>query len=71
MVDHVLKASLEQGIVITIIYAKEKVITKRNIQVQEIGESCIKAYCCLRRENRVFRKENILAADYIREKARY
>lgn len=71
MVDHILRTSLEQGITITIMYTKDNIITKRNIQVQEIGDTCIKAYCYLRRQNRVFKRENILAADYIREKARY
>lgn len=69
MMEHILKASLEQGSIITIIYAKENVITKRNIRVLEMNNSIIKAYCYLRRQNRVFKKENILAAEYCRRKA--
>lgn len=66
MIDHILKASLEQGTVITIIYEKDKIITKRNIKVLEIGDTCIKAYCYWRRQIRVFSLVNILAAEFCR-----
>ncbi len=69
MMEHILKSSLEQGSIITIIYAKENVITKRNICVLGIDSTHVKAYCYLRGQNRVFKKENILAAEYCRKKA--
>jgi predicted DNA-binding transcriptional regulator YafY len=68
MINHILKASLEQGAVISIIYAKDDVITKRNIKVLEINENSIKAYCYLRNQTRVFRLDNILAADYCKDR---
>jgi len=68
MFELVLKSSLEKGNIITIIYAKGNVITKRNIQVLEMDDSKIKAYCYLRCQNRIFKKDNILAADFYRRK---
>lgn len=61
--DHILKASLDRGIVITIMYLKGNIITKRNIKVLEIGDNTIKAHCYLRGQVRVFKRENILAAE--------
>lgn len=68
MIEHVLKASLDRSWVITIIYQKGNEITKRNIKVYEIGLSTIKAFCFLRNENRIFKKENILSAFFINSK---
>jgi hypothetical protein len=65
MVEHVLKASLERGLIITIMYLKNNEITMRNIRVLEIKENRIMAYCYLRKENRVFKKENILSAAFL------
>lgn len=62
MFDHVLRASLEEQRVITIIYQKGIEITERRIKVLEISEDRIKAFCYLRGERRVFKKENILSA---------
>ncbi len=66
MIDYVLKSSLEQGSIVTIVYTKDGVITERDIKVLEIGDTCIKAYCYWRRQNRVFSRENILAAGMCR-----
>ena len=71
MFEYVLKSSLELGTIITIIYAKGNVITKRNIRVLEMDNSTMKAYCYLRCQNRIFKKDNILAADFCREKVLY
>lgn len=68
MVEHILKASLERNLVITIVYLKGNDITMRNIRVLELKDDKIKAYCYLRKENRVFKKENILSADFIKSK---
>lgn len=64
MKEHILKASLERGRVITIIYNGESGISERNIKVLEIQDNKIKAYCYLRRQIRFFKIENILSADY-------
>jgi hypothetical protein len=55
MVEHILKASLERNLVITIVYLKGNEITMRNIRVLELKDDKIKAYCYLRKENRVFK----------------
>jgi Predicted transcriptional regulator len=68
MINHILRGSLEQGSIVTIIYTKENQITKRNIQVLELTDSYVKAFCHLRKQRRVFKLENILAADYYRGK---
>lgn len=66
MVDHILKASLERNLIITIMYQKGEEITMRNIKVLEIEKDRVKAYCCLRKENRIFKKENILSAAFLK-----
>lgn len=66
MVDHILNASLERNFIITIMYQKGEEITMRNIKVLEIEKDRIKAYCYLRKENRIFKKENILSAAFLK-----
>jgi hypothetical protein len=65
MVKHILKASVERNMIITIMYLKSSEVTIRNIRVLEIKEDRIKAYCYLRKENRIFKKENILSAAFL------
>lgn len=65
MVDHILKASQERNLIVTIMYLKGSDITMRNIKVLEVKENNIKAYCYLRNESRVFKKENILSAAFL------
>lgn len=67
MVEYFLKASLERNLIINIIYQNGSEITQRNIRVFDIRDDNIKAFCFLRNQNRVFKKENILAADIIRD----
>lgn len=66
MFEHILKASLERNLIITIVYLKGNEITMRNIRVLELTGDRIKAYCYLRKENRGFRKENILSAAFLK-----
>lgn len=65
MVEHILKASIERNMIITIMYLKSSEVTMRNIRVLEIKEDRIMAYCYLRKENRIFKKENILSAAFL------
>ncbi|WP_250816061.1 hypothetical protein [Clostridium swellfunianum] len=65
MVDHILMASLERNLIVAIMYLKNNEITMRNIRVLEIKQDRIIAYCYLRGENRVFKKENILSAAFL------
>jgi hypothetical protein len=65
MVEHILIASIERNMIITIMYLKSSEVTMRNIKVLEIKEDRIMAYCYLRKENRVFKKENILSAAFL------
>jgi predicted DNA-binding transcriptional regulator YafY len=64
MVDYILKASLERGKIICIIYLKDNEITERKIKVFHIDNGNIKAYCFLRNQNRIFKIENILSATF-------
>lgn len=66
MIEHILKASLERNMIITIIYQKGGEITIRNIKVLDLDKEHVKAYCYLRREKRVFKKQNILSAAFCR-----
>lgn len=62
-----LKLSLEEQKPIDMIYQSESgKITQRIIRVLFIGEEHIKAYCYLRKKERLFRKDNILSVATIR-----
>ena len=65
MVNHILKTSLDRNIIITIIYLKNNEITESNAKVNKICGDIVKAYCYLRKQNRVFKIENILGASII------
>lgn len=62
MNDYILRMSQETNCLITIMYQKENQITKRNIKVVEISEEYIKAFCYLRNQLRIFKKDQILSA---------
>jgi predicted DNA-binding transcriptional regulator YafY len=64
MIDHILKASEERDLIITIIYSGSSGITERNIKVLDIHENRVKAYCYLRKQIRYFNRESILSAAY-------
>ncbi|WP_017413782.1 hypothetical protein [Clostridium tunisiense] len=65
MYENYLKTSLEEHKVITIMYMKNSEITQRKIKVLKIKDREIEAFCYLRHSIRHFRKESILAAEYI------
>lgn len=67
MIEHILKASQEQHKVVSIIYLKGAEITKRNIRVIDMDDDNVKAMCFLRHQPRIFKRESIIAADYIRK----
>lgn len=71
MIEHILRASLERGRIITIIYSGQSGMSERNIKVLEMHDDKVKAYCYLRKQVRYFKMENILSAAYynIRGKA--
>jgi hypothetical protein len=69
MVEHILKASLDRDLIVTIMYLKGTDITMRNIRVLEIKDDKIKAYCYLRKDTRIFKKESILSASFLNTKA--
>ncbi|MCX8129448.1 MAG: hypothetical protein N3I35_05030 [Clostridia bacterium] len=62
MINHILKASLDRNLTISIVYQKGSELTQRDIKVIGIDEKSIKAFCFLRNQLRVFSKENILSA---------
>ncbi len=63
MINYVLNASKDKDCFI--IYMKGNEITQRKIRVIEITNDYVRAWCYLRNEPRVFRKENILSASLI------
>ena len=67
MVDNILKNSLQDHRVVTIMYQRGKEITQRNIRVMKLIDKDLEAYCYLRHQVRHFKKENILAAMYTLE----
>ena len=64
MIDYIITTSALRKCIITIIYLKGRKITERNIKVIDNGNTTIKAYCYLRKQTRVFKKENILSAAF-------
>lgn len=62
MVDYVLLTSLEKHQEVTIIYQKGNEFTERKIKVTGIKDNTIEAYCYLRHQRRVFKKDKILSA---------
>ncbi len=48
-----------------IIYQKGNEITQRKIRVMEVTDDYVRAWCYLRNQPRVFRRENILSASLI------
>ncbi|MCG8501660.1 MAG: WYL domain-containing protein [Firmicutes bacterium] len=67
MIQHILKASMERKCIVTIIYQKGDQITKRNIEVIDIRNDNVKAFCYLRNQPRIFKLQNILAASLYRK----
>jgi hypothetical protein len=65
VINHILKASFDRSITISIMYQKGNEITQRKIKVLAIEDNCIKAFCYLRNERRVFKIENILSAGFV------
>ena len=64
MFDYVLKNSLLDHRIVTIMYQRGREITQRNIKITKLEDNDIEAYCYLRKQVRHFKKENILAAMY-------
>lgn len=69
MISQVLNYSIDSGLPITIIYQGKNEITKRKIRVLSWQGERIRAYCCLRKECRIFHTEGILAAMIYDKKA--
>ncbi|MCR4435524.1 MAG: hypothetical protein QHH06_02830 [Clostridiales bacterium] len=70
MTNYFLKKSLENNLVITIVYQKNGRITQRNIKVLGIDGSRVRAFCYLRGQIREFKVDNILAAGFLKPTAR-
>lgn len=63
--DNILYASLERHCKITIMYQRGDEITQRDITVTRFKNGNIEAYCHLRKDIRVFKKNNILSAAFL------
>ena len=64
MDEYMLKNSLQDHKIVTIMYQGGKDITQRDIRIMKLMDKDIKAYCYLRHQVRLFKKENILAVTY-------
>lgn len=64
MINHILSASLERNCIVTIMYQKDDMITKRDIKVLGLDGDMVKAFCYLRNQVRMFKKDNILSASF-------
>lgn len=54
--------SIEYHQSLTMMYInKDGVISKRRIKVRQVGDNSFRAYCSLRRSNRTFTIDNVLA----------
>ena len=62
--DNMLKNSLQEHRILSIIYQGRKEITQREIRIMKLMDKDIEAYCFLRHGIRHFKKENILAVMY-------
>lgn len=67
MIGYILKASLENGRIITIVYRKGDELTQRDIKILAIEGERIKAHCYLRGSIRIFSFNNILSASFAQE----
>ncbi len=65
IIDYILYASLETHCTITIMYQKGDEITQRDIRVIGFKNGNVEAYCHLRHQIRIFKKDNILAAAFL------
>jgi predicted DNA-binding transcriptional regulator YafY len=63
MIEYYLKKSLNEKIIIRIMYDNKGIITEREIRVTSIKDEKIVAFCYLRNAKRTFKKDKILAAD--------
>jgi predicted DNA-binding transcriptional regulator YafY len=60
--DGLLLRSIEENIPLEMIYlSRDQQISQRKLLVKEVNEEYIRAYCLLRKQVRIFRKENILS----------
>ena len=64
MFDYVLKRSLQDDRIVTIMYLRGKDITQRDIRIMKLRDEYVEAYYYLRHQIRHFKKENILAVTY-------
>ena len=63
--------SMEWNHVLDMIYmAKDGAISKRRIKVLQVGDVSFRAYCYLRKSNRTFKIDNILALVPVTSKER-
>lgn len=57
-----LMKSMDRNYVLEMMYmSKDGVISKRRIEVLQVGEVSFRAYCYLRKSNRTFTIDNVLA----------
>jgi predicted DNA-binding transcriptional regulator YafY len=64
MDESMLKNSLQDHKIVTIMYQSGKEITQRDIRIMKLMDKDIEAYCYLRHQVSHFKKENILAVTY-------
>ena len=64
MGEYILKNSLQDHKIVTIMYQVGKEITQRDIRIIKLMDKDVEAYCYLRHQVRHYKKEKILAITY-------
>lgn len=64
MDEYMLRNSLQDHKIVTIVCQRGKDITQRDIRIMKLMDEDIEAYCYLRHQVRHFKLENILAIVY-------
>lgn len=67
---NLMKSMKENDVVDMIYLAKDGAISQRRIKVLQVGEASFRAYCYLRKSNRTFRLDTILALVHVMSKER-
>jgi predicted DNA-binding transcriptional regulator YafY len=67
-----IKKAAETGEVLEMIYMSEKgVLSQRRIKILELSAGSIRAFCLLKRRQRIFKLENILSIGPVHKKYKW
>ncbi|KQU59901.1 hypothetical protein [Rossellomorea sp. RS05] len=67
--DYLMRKAIEEGTPLKIIYIdRQSRLSERIITIEAITPTHVRAYCYTKRALRMFRRENILSAEMIRDR---